>query len=104
MAFTKLNYCLACNSKRLRKVLNLGQQPLANSYLSKLKSKEKKFSLLVNCCLDCTHLQLSIAVNPKIIYENYDYVSGTSKTYKKYMKNFTVLQLKTIVRLLKKIF
>lgn len=102
MAFTKLNYCLACNSKRLRKVLNLGQQPLANSYLSKLKSKEKKFTLLVNCCLDCTHLQLSIAVNPKIIYENYDYVSGTSKTYKKYMEKFYRLAIKNNSKIIKK--
>ena len=32
---------------------------------------EKKYQLIVNCCLKCTHLQLSIAVNPKIIYKKY---------------------------------
>ena len=50
--------------------------------------KEKKYELKVNACLECTHLQLSIAVNPKLIYQNYDYVSGTTKTYLKYMKEF----------------
>ena len=38
MAFIKLTHCLACGSKKLKKVLNLNNQPLANSYLSK---KEK---------------------------------------------------------------
>ena len=88
MAFRKLNHCLACNSKNLKKVLNLNKQPLANSFLKKKSSKEKKYQLIVNCCLKCTHLQLSIAVNPKIIYKKYDYVSGTTLTYKKYMKDF----------------
>lgn len=95
MAFRKLINCLACNSKRLREVFNLGKQPLANSYLNDLRLKEKYYELKVNCCTDCTHLQLSIAIDPKIIYQKYDYVSGTSKTYKAYMKNFFKFALKT---------
>ena len=88
MAFRKLNCCLACNSKNLKKVLNLNKQPLANSFLKNKNSKEKKYELLVNCCVNCTHLQLSIAVDPKIIYKKYDYLSGTTSTYKEYMKDF----------------
>ncbi len=88
MAFIKIKNCLACGSKKLRKILDLNKQPLANSYLTKLNLKEKKYELKVNTCLDCTHLQLSIAVDPKIIYQNYDYVSGTTKTYQNYMREF----------------
>ena len=88
MAFTKLKNCLACNSKNLRQVLDLNLQPLANSYLRNRHLKEKKYPLKVNACLNCNHLQLSIAVNPKKIYQNYDYVSGTTNTYKKFMKKF----------------
>ena len=88
MAFTKLKNCLACNSKNLRQVLDLNLQPLANSYLKNKHLKEKKYPLKVNACLNCNHLQLSIAVNPKKIYQNYDYVSGTTDTYKKFMKKF----------------
>ena len=88
MAFRKLNHCLACNSKNLKKVLNLNKQPLANSFLKKKNSIEKKYELLVNCCLSCTHLQLSIAVDPKIIYKKYDYLGGTTSTYREYMKDF----------------
>lgn len=102
MAFSKLTNCLACNSKRLRKVFNLGKQPLANSYLSKSNSKDKRYELKVNCCIDCTHLQLSIAVDPKIIYQDYDYLSGTSKTYKNYMEKFYKLALRNNKRLVNK--
>ncbi len=88
MAFTKLKNCLACNSTKLSKVFDLNKQPLANSYLINKRIKEKKYELKVNACLNCTHLQLSISVNPKKIYKNYDYVSGTTQTYKRYMKKF----------------
>ena len=88
MAFVKIKNCLACGSNKLSNILNLNKQPLANSYLRNSIQKEKKYELKVNACLECTHLQLSIAVNPKLIYQNYDYVSGTTKTYLKYMKEF----------------
>ncbi len=88
MAFIKIKNCLACGSKKITKIFDLNKQPLANSYLKKKNAIEKKYELKVNTCLDCTHLQLSIAVDPKIIYRNYDYVSGTTQTYLRYMKQF----------------
>ncbi len=88
MAFLKLTRCLACGAKKLKKVLDLNNQPLANSYLIDKKTKENKYELKVNSCLLCNHLQLSVAVNPKDIYKIYDYVSGTSKTYADYMNDF----------------
>ena len=88
MAFIKIKNCLACGSNKLKNVLNLNKQPLANSYLKNLKTEEKKYELKVNACLNCSHLQLSIAVDPKKIYKNYDYLSGTTKTYLNYMEEF----------------
>ena len=79
---------MVCDSSNLRKVLDLNKQPLANSFLKNKNINQKSYELIVNCCLDCTHLQLSIVVDPKIIYKNYDYVSGTTSTYKKYMYEF----------------
>ena len=101
MAYRKLNYCLACGSKELRKVLNLNKQPLANSYLKSKNIKQQKYELKVNCCLKCTHLQLSIAVDPEKIYKRYDYVSGTTLTYRKFMKKFYKICIKN-TSLLKK--
>ena len=99
MAFIKLTHCLACSSKKLKKVLNLNNQPLANSYLSKKEKKEDKYELKVNCCLSCNHLQLSVAVDPKKIYQKYDYVSGTTKTYTDYMKDFYKFSMKNSEKL-----
>ena len=88
MAFLKLNHCLACGSRDLRNILNLKDQPLANSYTNNIKEKEKKYELKVKTCYKCTHLQLSVAVDPKKIYKKYDYLSGTTKTYLEYMNSF----------------
>ena len=96
MAFLKLKYCLACGSRDLRNILNLNDQPLANSYLSSKRIKEIKYELKVNTCYKCTHLQLSVAVDPKKIYKKYDYLSGTTKTYLNYMNNFYSFCLKNL--------
>lgn len=96
MACKKLNFCLCCKSNKLKGILNLNKQPLANSFLKSLNEKEKKYPLAVNTCLNCTHLQLTHIVSPTIIYKNYDYVSGTTKTYLNYMKDFFFICKKNI--------
>jgi len=88
LAFIKIKNCLACGSNKLRQILDLKRQPLANSFLKNLKIREKRYELKVKTCLICSHLQLSIAVDPKTIYQNYDYLSGTTKTYLRYMEKF----------------
>ncbi len=102
MAFLKIKNCLACGSKKLRVVLNLNKQPLANSYVKNIKKKEQKYELKVNTCLECTHLQLSIAVDPRIIYQNYNYISSTTKTYLNYMNEFYEFCVKNSSKLIKK--
>ena len=83
---TPINQCLACGSKDLTLTLDLGQQPLANNFKSTPDAKgELSYPLAVNRCGECNHLQLTHAVDPAIIYTNYLYVSGTSKTYIDYM-------------------
>ena len=88
MACKKLNYCLCCNSKNIIKILDLGKQPLANSYIKNKNIKQTHYPLCVNACIQCSHLQLTHIVDPKIIYKNYSYLSGTAATYLSYMKNF----------------
>lgn len=83
-----LNECLCCGENNLTQILDLTDQPLANSYKTNRKDSEKKYPLQLNLCLSCYHNQLSIAVNPDIMYKNYLYVSGTSKTLAKYSEKF----------------
>ena len=80
----ELTECLACGNKDLSLSLNLGHQPLANNFLSEPNLNEL-YPLAVNLCNNCYHLQLTHVVDPKIIYQNYAYVSGTSQTYLDYM-------------------
>ncbi len=77
-----LTQCLACGGEHLTKTLDLGEQPLANSFVDDVTQPEAKYPLAVNLCNDCYHLQLTHAVNPELIYKNYLYVSGTSQTLK----------------------
>lgn len=85
---TLLNECLACGSKNLNTLLDLGNQPLANAYTDSKKEKEKTYPLRTNVCTYCFHVQLTHVVNPALIYKDYAYVSGTSKTYLEYMEWF----------------
>jgi len=84
----ELNKCLCCGSKRLKLVLDLNEQPLANSFKKTAEEAEPTFPLRLNICEECTHLQLSHAVNPDLLFKNYLYVSGTSQTLRDYFDWF----------------
>ena len=84
----ELNECLCCGSERLKLVLDLNEQPLANSFKKTAEEAEPTFPLRLNICEECTHLQLSHAVNPDLLFKNYLYVSGTSQTLRDYFDWF----------------
>jgi SAM-dependent methyltransferase len=90
-----LSNCLACGSNNLGDCLDLGDQPLANSYLKGPNDPELKFPLALNVCKDCWHCQLSHAVNPDLMFKHYLYVSGTSQTLKDYFKWFAQFAVET---------
>jgi len=85
MDLTKIKKCLACGSVDLIPVLDLNDQPLANSYKKSKDEPEASYPLKINRCEHCYHVQLTHVVNPDLIYKNYLYVSGTTKTYVDYM-------------------
>ena len=80
--------CVLCNSKKLRVVLNFKKTPLANSYVVNQQVKQKKYPLVCVLCLDCKHLQLQHLVKPKILFEDYMYVSGTSPVLVKHFEDY----------------
>ena len=89
----QLTECLCCGSKNLHLVLDLNEQPMANSFISSPDEPELTFPLQLNICTECTHLQLSHAVKPDLLFKNYLYVSGTSQTLRDYFDwfaNFTL--------------
>src|SRR5258706_4656360 len=77
---TKKNTCLVCGSRRLIRYLDLGESPLANSYVKKmdLKKPEPVFPLQVYYCTDCHLAQLTDIISRKLLFENYAYFSSAS--------------------------
>jgi SAM-dependent methyltransferase len=84
----EITECIACGSTDLVPLLDLGIQPLANSFLKSPTDQEDKFPLATNRCEKCYHVQLTHKVNPDLLFKNYLYVSGTAKTQLEYFDWF----------------
>ena len=87
----ELNSCLCCENTDIRTILDLGNQPLANTYHN--GESLEVFPLKLNLCQNCWHLQLSHAVDPDLMFKNYIYVSGTSNTLREYFDKFVDITL-----------
>jgi 2-polyprenyl-3-methyl-5-hydroxy-6-metoxy-1,4-benzoquinol methylase len=84
----KIKKCICCGSSNLNMLLNLNNQPLANSYHNNTKKLEE-YPLGVNLCGDCFHIQLTDVVNPDLLFKDYLYVSGTSETLRENFEWFS---------------
>jgi SAM-dependent methyltransferase len=73
--------CRICDSSQLDSILNLGNQPLANA-LREIDdlNEEIYIPLEVIRCENCTTVQLSVNVDPDIMFKEYFWVTGTTKT------------------------
>jgi 2-polyprenyl-3-methyl-5-hydroxy-6-metoxy-1,4-benzoquinol methylase len=72
--------CRACLGRNLEEVFDLGVQPLANNFTKPDDDRSGWAPLKVMLCMDCTMAQLSVVVDPKILYSNYCYVTSRSGT------------------------
>ena len=79
--------CRCCGNTKLKRVISLGYQPLANNLLSKKDQKTDLYPLEINYCDKCHNCQLSVAVDSKKMFSNYFYLSSTSNTFKEHFKN-----------------
>ncbi len=84
------NNCRLCESKNLKLCFNLESTPPANAFVNKqeISKKQIKFPLDIYFCEDCFHVQLLDIVDPKILFENYVYVSGTSPVFIKHFEEY----------------
>ena len=85
---TELTSCVACGSNNLRLTLDLDSQPLANSYKLKQDDLQEEYSLAINRCEECYHIQLTHSVDPHLMFDDYLYVSGIAKTGHEYFDYF----------------
>jgi len=85
LAYRKINECLCCGSGEITTYLDLGEQPLANSYHK--GETQKTFPLTLKFCGVCYHSQLGAVVSPDQMFRNYLYVSSTTTTLQTHFNN-----------------
>lgn len=84
--------CRMCASVDLKQFLDLGNQPLANAFLSgdQLSLQEVRYPLGVLFCADCNLVQLSHVVRPEILFAaDYVYLSSgmpSSSHFREYVR------------------
>ena len=84
--------CRCCGSDKLQPYLDLGMMPLANNLeLSKEDAlNAERFPLKVMICEDCSLSQLSVVINPELLFSNYFYRSSMSQGYKDHCKEMAI--------------
>jgi len=73
--------CRVCKGSNMKVTLDIGEQPLANNYVTE-PCEQPKYPLILTRCLDCTHTQQDFDTPPTTLFSNYQYTS--SKALSKY--------------------
>ena len=70
--------CRICNNKII-KIINLGKISLVGNFY-KRKKNLKKYKISLNYCKICKHIQISEILSPNLLFKNYLWETGVSKT------------------------
>ncbi len=79
--------CRCCGETKLKRVVSLGYQPLANNLLNNKNEECELYPLELNYCPNCHNCQLSVSVDPKKMFSNYLYTSSTSQSFRKHFED-----------------
>lgn len=82
--------CRLCHGTRLTEVFKLTPTPPANAFVpaTEVGRAQERFPLDMFFCEDCGHVQLLDVVDPRLLFENYVYVSGTSPVFVKHFEAY----------------
>ncbi len=82
-AFAERYQCRSCSHQDLRLIVDLGAQPLANSFLSRdeLLRMEPTYPLRLLYCSNCHLVQVPPATNAQAIFSDYLYMSSYSQSW-----------------------
>ena len=70
--------CRICESK-IKKIIDFGKIALVGNFLKK-KVNQKKYKISLNYCVSCKHVQISEKLNPNLLFKNYLWETGISKS------------------------
>jgi len=86
--YKSVSKCRICHSNNIDEVLDLGSHPPANSLYKRNTTPPKAIPLRLLFCNDCSTVQLGEDVDPKYLFQNYVWVTGTSKATLEYSQLF----------------
>ena len=92
LIISKKSHSVDCVIQKMKQVYNFGLIPIGNNLQkSRLQSLLcQRYPLSLMLCSTCGHFQLSISVNPKILYaKNYTYLTGVTKTFNKHFSDYS---------------
>lgn len=73
--------CRVCDSQNLELVIDLGEQPWCNNFLTKEEvGQEPFYPLRVLFCKNCHTSQLDYTVKKEVMFGNHTYLSGVTKS------------------------
>lgn len=68
--------CRVCEGNSVETLIDFGDQPIVNNFLSSHNEEYKTYPFRLGFCLKCGFLQLIDTINPEILYKNYFTVSS----------------------------
>jgi len=80
--FKPVTNCRCCESTNLIKYLDLGEVPPCNSLLKSTEQYVDRYPIEMMLCRDCFLSQLSVVIDPSILFKDYVYHSSISKTFR----------------------
>lgn len=97
MDYKEIRNCRVCGSASLKPYLEFPNSPLANKLVTQESPDSNKYPIKLLFCEECALSQLSVVVDPTIMFENYVYHSSISETFKKHCYDMAV-ELKEMYR------
>jgi hypothetical protein len=90
--YNLIKNCRICGSTNLHLILDLGEQPPANSLIdrSQLDTTELKFPLRLFWCGECFLVQLLDIINKDYLFKHYLYMTSASKPIVDHFKKYAV--------------
>ena len=94
-SYTKTK-CSICGNEDLKVILDLGETPLADHFLTDIDEKEEYFPLKVQYCSECGLAQLADVVDDRILFkDDYGFFTGSSPSAVKHFTDYaeSIVQL-----------
>lgn len=88
--FTKLKKCNCCKKRQFFKIFKIKKQSIStanNSSKATLFKRKIFINLTLLFCVNCKNIQLREAINPKILYKNFNYKTSFTLGLAKHFSN-----------------